>query len=64
MPKRLSLMEARKKKRLKAFISQEERRVKLADDGAFTGLLNRAIKAPQSKRQTSRSQGGSGSPGK
>ena len=64
MPKRLSLSEARDKGKLKQFIAQEEKRVPLADEGAFDALLEKALRAPRSKRQTSRSQARAGSRGK
>jgi len=63
MPKQISLSEARKKKRLKQFIDQESKRLKKAAGDPGT-LLEKAIKAPKSKRRTSHSPNGNGSRGK
>jgi hypothetical protein len=61
----LTLSEAVKTGRLQEFIVQEEARgVGPIDRGAFGSLLGKAVKAPQSKDQTSRSPSRDGSTGK
>lgn len=62
---RLSLSEARRSGRLSEFIAQEEARsIGSIDRAEFDGLLVKAVKAPQSEDQTSRSPLPGGSTGK
>jgi hypothetical protein len=61
----LTLLEAVKTGRLQDFIAQEEARgVGSIDRAEFDRLLGKAVKAPQSKDQTSRSPSRDGSTGK
>ena len=61
----LTLAGAMKSGRLQDFIAQEEARgVGSIDRAEFDRLLVKAVKAPQSEDQTSRSPSRDGSPGK
>lgn len=61
----LSLSEAVTTGRLREFARQEEKRgIGPADTTKLDRNLAKALKAPRSKRQTSRSQGPAGSRGK
>jgi hypothetical protein len=61
----ISLAEAVKTGRLDEFVAQEEARgVGPIERGAFGILLGKAVKAPQSEDQTSRSPSRDGSTGK
>ena len=64
MDQRLTLARAIKEGRLSEFIAQEEKRGVKVDRKKFDDALEAAVKPPQSKRQTSRSQGGGSSRGK
>ena len=55
--KKLSLSKALKTGRLLEFAAQEEARGIEGDAFVFDATLKAAVKAPKSKRQTSRSQG-------
>lgn len=61
----LTLSRAIRTGQLRKFIVQEEARgISPADRQKLDSAIAQAIKAPRSKRQTSRSQGRAGSPGK